>query len=66
MWITPKDSIILQLRASEIIKTDNQPLGYSLRFPRVLKIRSDKMWYDACTTIEFQKLIKVSQNYIWY
>ncbi|XP_023248439.1 DNA ligase 4 [Copidosoma floridanum] len=59
MWISPKESIILQLRATEITKSQQYPFGYTMRFPRVLKVRLDKPWYDACSTTEFSRLVKV-------
>ncbi|XP_033227541.1 DNA ligase 4, partial [Belonocnema kinseyi] len=36
IWINPENSVILQLRATEIIPSNIYPLGYSLRFPRVV------------------------------
>jgi DNA ligase-4 len=38
-----KKSLILEVKASEIIKSDNF-IGYSLRFPRLMKIRNDKCY----------------------
>ena len=61
IWIKPVNSIILQLRATEIIKSTVYPLGYSLRFPRVVAVRNDKPWYSACTTAEFLSFVKVSR-----
>lgn len=58
LWIHPKNSLILQLRATEMIRSTVYPTRYSLRFPRVVAIREDKPWYDACTTTEFQSFLK--------
>ncbi|XP_066582786.1 DNA ligase 4-like isoform X2 [Prorops nasuta] len=58
LWIPPEKSIILTLRASEMLRSAMYPTGYSLRFPRVLKIRRDKPWYGACSETEFFSLIK--------
>ncbi|XP_011501770.1 PREDICTED: DNA ligase 4 [Ceratosolen solmsi marchali] len=58
VWISPRESLIVLLRATEIIKTKVYPLGYSMRFPRILKIRLDKSWFDACSLNEFSTLIK--------
>ncbi|KAH0534504.1 DNA ligase 4 [Cotesia glomerata] len=57
-WLPPEKSIVLQIRASELIKCKTQPTRYTLRFPRVKKVREDKPWYDACTITEFNNLIK--------
>ncbi|KAK0161116.1 hypothetical protein PV327_009628 [Microctonus hyperodae] len=57
-WIHPKNSIILQLRATEMTRCNNQPANYTLRFPRVVKIREDKPWYDACTIDDIRSFVK--------
>ncbi|KAL7287403.1 hypothetical protein TKK_0018518 [Trichogramma kaykai] len=55
-WVSPKNSVILQLRASELQPTARFPLGLTLRFPRVMKVRHDKPWYDACSAAELQRI----------
>lgn len=42
-----------------MIRSSDYPMGYSLRFPRVTNIRTDKPWYNVCTTNNLQSLIKV-------
>lgn len=42
-----------------MICSNNYPTGYSLRFPRVTSVRTDKPWYDVCTTDNLKLLIKV-------
>ncbi|XP_029169652.1 DNA ligase 4 [Nylanderia fulva] len=58
VWIHPKDSIILTIRATEMIRSNEYPIGYSLRFPRVVNIRKDKPWYSPCTSSELLLLVK--------
>lgn len=58
LWIRPEDSIVLTLRASEMVRSAGYPTGYSLRFPRVTAVRFDKPWYSVCTTTELRSLIK--------
>ncbi|CAK9814912.1 DNA ligase 4 [Anthophora quadrimaculata] len=58
LWIRAENSIILTIRATEITKSNDYKLGYSLRFPRVTDIRTDKPWYSVCTTNELLSLIK--------
>ncbi|XP_048509879.1 DNA ligase 4 isoform X2 [Athalia rosae] len=60
LWIEPSNSIILQLRATELVRSNSYPTGYSLRFPRVIAIRQqhEKNWQHVCTTKEFFSLIK--------
>ncbi|XP_039307186.1 DNA ligase 4 isoform X4 [Solenopsis invicta] len=58
VWIRPEHSIILTIRATEMICSNKYPTGYSLRFPRVMNIRMDKPWYSLCTISELQLLAK--------
>lgn len=58
LWIHPEHSFIFTVRATEIVKSDSYPIGYSLRFPRVVQIREDKLWYGTCTKAEFLSLVK--------
>jgi DNA ligase-4 len=53
-------SKILQIKAAQITVTDKYKSGYTLRFPRVMKIRTDKNW-DMCMTI--QELIDMATNF---
>lgn len=59
VWIHPKNSIILTIRATEMVRSNEYPTGYSLRFPRVMNVRSDKPWYSSCTISELLSLVKV-------
>lgn len=38
------NSMVLEVKAAEIIASDSYPTGHTLRFPRVAKIRYDKDW----------------------
>ncbi|CAL7949835.1 unnamed protein product [Xylocopa violacea] len=58
LWVRPENSIILTILATEMIQSKDYPTGYSLRFPRVVDIRTDKPWYSVCTTTELSSLIK--------
>ncbi|XP_046751398.1 DNA ligase 4-like [Diprion similis] len=60
LWIEPKNSIVLKLRATELVRSSSYPAGYSLRFPRVVAIRrrDEKSWRECCTTEEFHSLVK--------
>nr|XP_033321134.1 DNA ligase 4 isoform X2 [Megalopta genalis] len=61
LWVTPEESIIVTVRASEMIKSNDYPTGYSLRFPRATSIRTDKPWYNVCTTVELLSFVKDSR-----
>ena len=42
-------SVVLEIMAAEILFTNEFSSGYQLRFPRILKPRTDKDWTDATT-----------------
>ncbi|XP_058442972.1 DNA ligase 4 [Malaya genurostris] len=56
VWIPPKHSIVLQLKGSELVRSDSYGTTYTIRFPRVMAIRSDKSYLDVCTKQEFDQL----------
>lgn len=56
-WIEPKNSVILQVKATELNQSTSFKTEYTLRFPRISEIRADKPWFDCCLLSEFQKLI---------
>ncbi|RZC39940.1 DNA ligase 4, partial [Asbolus verrucosus] len=62
VYIEPQNSCILQIRATELIRTSNDSVKcpYTLRFPRVLSIREDKP-VDECLTMN-ELLELTSQN----
>lgn len=59
-WFDPKHSIVLQIKASELVETTTYRTSHSFRFPRVMEIRWDKAWYDTCSLNEFQTFCSVS------
>lgn len=50
-------SVVLEIRAGELQVSDQYPTLYTLRFPRVLRIRYDKSWDEAFTESELKELI---------
>lgn len=60
VWIEPKKSYILQIKATEIVDSRHNAfkMDYTLRFPRVEEIRYDKKWSDCMTITEFEELRK--------
>ncbi|XP_026470938.1 DNA ligase 4-like [Ctenocephalides felis] len=52
VWIEPKNSRILQVKATELIRTTAFKTNYTLRFPRVEKIRYDKPWHSNYSNVE--------------
>jgi len=62
VWISPTKSIIAQIKASEIVPAKNYSLGFTLRFPRLVKIREDKDWSDCMTTSEVEGIRKLAEG----
>jgi len=56
-WLIP--SLVLEIAADEITKSPIHKAGVALRFPRLIKIRTDKSWEEATSVAEL-KNIKIS------
>ncbi|CAK1540220.1 unnamed protein product [Leptosia nina] len=56
-WIMPEHSIVLEVRATELVRSSSSGTDYTLRFPRVTKVRNDKPVNDILTLEEFQRLV---------
>ncbi|XP_063243477.1 DNA ligase 4 [Bacillus rossius redtenbacheri] len=56
VWIPPEKSVLLEVKATEIVRSNLFKVEYTLRFPRVEKIRYDKNWSECLTTAEFEDL----------
>ncbi|XP_033837878.2 DNA ligase 4 [Periophthalmus magnuspinnatus] len=50
VYIEPCNSVIIQVKAAEIVSSDMYMTNCTLRFPRIEKIRDDKEWHQ-CTTL---------------
>lgn len=61
VWIEPKNSIVLQIKAADLSITNWYRTKYTFRFPRVMAVRYDKPWTDCCTLSEFEKCCPVSR-----
>ena len=58
--IEPRDSIIVQIKASEITPSDKYRCQCTMRFPRMERVRDDKSWYDCMTYEELKQMREVS------
>lgn len=56
VWIKPEDSIVISVKASSLARTEQFRTGYTLRFPRFKKVRSDKDWKSSLTILEFEAI----------
>ncbi|XP_053614941.1 DNA ligase 4 [Plodia interpunctella] len=61
-WILPEHSVVLQVRATEAVRSGDSGAGHLLRFPRVERLRADKPVGDAMTLIEFNTHLSSKSN----
>ncbi|MEI7961168.1 MAG: ATP-dependent DNA ligase [archaeon] len=65
-WVTPK--YVIEVRADEITHSPmhscgkEKGKGYALRFPRMIKIRSEKKPEDATTTEEVKQMFNIQKR----
>ncbi|ESO08239.1 hypothetical protein HELRODRAFT_75449 [Helobdella robusta] len=58
----PKKSIVLQIKATDLIKSDQYQSKYTLRFPRVERIRYDKNCLQCLSLHQLNELIRKSKS----
>jgi len=51
-----------QIKAAEIVDSDQYRTGCTLRFPRVEKIRDDRAWHSCMTTVDIDDLRQKSSG----
>lgn len=56
VWIRPKDSIVISVKAASVGPSDQFAKGFTLRFPRFRRLRLDRSWDTALSLEEFQEL----------
>ncbi|KAL8905852.1 MAG: hypothetical protein Q9207_002372 [Kuettlingeria erythrocarpa] len=56
VWIRPDDSIVISVKAAQVTPTESFRTGYTLRFPRFKRIRTDRDWTSALSLSGFQEL----------
>lgn len=64
-FFTSKGFFLSKVKAAEIVSSGRFKTGYTLRFPRVEKIREDKPWFECMTTEDLDDLRQVSQILLW-
>ncbi|XP_056157416.1 DNA ligase 4-like [Lampris incognitus] len=55
VYIEPCNSVIIQVKAAEIVGSDMYKTNCTLRFPRIEKIREDKHWHECMTLAELDE-----------
>lgn len=58
-WIRPEDSIVISIKAAQVVAASTFRCGYTLRFPRLQKIRSDRNWRTA---LSIQSFLDAKEN----
>ena len=58
VWFDPRNSPVLQVKAAEIVFSDQYATGCTLRFPRVEMVRADRDNSNCTTMEEVEKLRK--------
>ncbi|MBE3042973.1 hypothetical protein IMZ48_10460, partial [Candidatus Bathyarchaeota archaeon] len=53
VWIRPRDSVVLSVKASSITGARAFAVGLTLRFPRFRRLRHDRAWDSALNEDEF-------------
>ncbi|KAF5275361.1 hypothetical protein FQR65_LT04189 [Abscondita terminalis] len=56
VWIPPCNSLVFLVRGSELIRSSDFKTDYTLRFPRIQKIRLDKLYHECLTLTELLEL----------
>lgn len=58
---SPSHSIILELKAAELMKSNTFPTDYTLRFPRTANVRHDKEWHEVMRVEEVHEMVNQTQ-----
>jgi DNA ligase 4 len=56
VWINPRDSVVVSVKAASVTVTDQFRMGCTLRFPRFKRLRMDRDWSTALSVQEFTDL----------
>ncbi|KOS20956.1 DNA ligase 4 [Escovopsis weberi] len=56
VWIRPRDSVVVSVKAASVGPSDQFARGFTLRFPRFRRLRLDRSWDNALSVEEFQEL----------
>ncbi|KAL8304679.1 hypothetical protein RB597_004234 [Gaeumannomyces tritici] len=56
VWIRPKDSVVISVKAASVASSDQFGMKMTLRFPRFRGLRSDRSWNSALDVDGFLRL----------
>eukprot|EP00743_Colponemidia_sp_Colp-15_P010678 GILK01011788.1.p1 GENE.GILK01011788.1~~GILK01011788.1.p1 ORF type:complete len:977 (-),score=171.66 GILK01011788.1:53-2941(-) len=57
VYIKPHQSVMLEVKAAEVTTSESFLAGYTLRFPRVQRIRYDKDWFECMDQAGLQESV---------
>ena len=57
MWVKPE--LVVEIAADELSKSSEHSVGYALRFPRLIKFRSDRKPKDTTTLEEIAHMYEI-------
>ncbi|CAG4977768.1 unnamed protein product [Parnassius apollo] len=63
-WLPPEHSVVLQVRASELVCSNSYGTPYTLRFQRIIKVRYDKPVNDIMTLQQFEKIVSCNKEVV--
>lgn len=55
VYIEPRNSVIIQVKAAEIVSSEMYKTNCTLRFPRIERIREDKEWHQCMNLTELSQ-----------
>ncbi|XP_037824188.1 DNA ligase 4 [Lucilia sericata] len=55
-WIEPRNSVILQIKATDLNPSGAFALSMALHFPRIQAWRNDKLWHECLSLEEYNQL----------
>ena len=53
MWFPPEHSVLVEVTGHALTTCESFDAGVTLRFPRVIKIRYDKHWYECARLVNW-------------
>ncbi|SPO02926.1 probable DNA ligase [Cephalotrichum gorgonifer] len=56
VWIRPRDSVVVSVKAASVTESRSFAAGVTLRFPRFRRLRLDRSWDSALSEDEFEAL----------
>lgn len=62
VWIEPRDSVVVEVKAASVVTSDQYKVGLCLRFPRFRKLRLDKTWEDGLSISQFADLREKAES----